>query len=109
MSTAVDPSEAEFVTAYAELLARVRAAYADALILCTVGPLLNGTDLTSARAYIDAAVAQRASAGDANVQTFELEPTNPADGYGCDYHPSLRTHEVMADVLTSILQAELGW
>lgn len=109
MSTDVDPSDQEFVTAYAELLTRVRSAYPDALILCTVGPLLNGTDLTTARAYIAAAVEQRTGAGDSNVQTFELAPTNPIDGYGCDYHPSLRTHEVMAEVLTSTLEAELGW
>src|SRR5690606_26161583 len=67
LSTAVDPSEEEFVAAYVELLERVRAAYPDALILCTVGPLLSGADLAAARAYIDAAVAQRASARDGAV------------------------------------------
>jgi lysophospholipase L1-like esterase len=109
MSTMVDPSEQEFTTAYADLLARVRTAYPDALILCTVGPLLNGTDLTTARAYIAAAVQQRVSAGDEGVQTFELAPTNPADGFGCDYHPSLRTHEIMGQALTTTLETELGW
>jgi lysophospholipase L1-like esterase len=109
MSTMTDPSEPEFTTAYVDLLTRVRTAYPDALILCTVGPLLNGTDLTSTRTYISAAVQQRVGAGDADVRTFELAPTNPSDGYGCDYHPSLRTHEIMADVLTSTLEAELGW
>jgi hypothetical protein len=109
MSTASDPSEQEFTSAYVELLTRVRTAYPEALILCTVGPLLNGTDLTSARAHIDAAVQQRLSAGDDNVKTFELQPADAADGYGCDYHPSLRTHERMAEVLTTTLQTELGW
>jgi lysophospholipase L1-like esterase len=109
MSTLTDPSEQEFTSAYVDLLTRVRTAYPDALILCTVGPLLNGTDLTTARAYIAAAVQQRVSAGDGDVQTFELAPTNASDGYGCDYHPSLRTHEIMADVLTTTLEAELGW
>jgi hypothetical protein len=74
-----------------------------------VGPLLNGTDLTATRTYISAAVQQRVSAGDADVQTFELAPTNPSDGYGCDYHPSVRTHEIMAGVLTTTLETELGW
>lgn len=109
MSTTSDPSEQEFTRAYADLLARVRTAYPDALILCTVGPLLNGADLTTARAYIAAAVLQRVSAGDDAVQTFELAPTNASDGYGCDYHPSLRTHEIMAEALTTALRAELGW
>jgi lysophospholipase L1-like esterase len=109
LSTMIDPSEQEFTGAYVDLLTRVRTAYPDALILCTVGPLLNGADLTTARAYIAAAVQQRLSAGDAAVQTFELAPTNASDGYGCDYHPSLRTHEIMAEALTSTLETELGW
>lgn len=108
-STAVDPTEPEFTGAYVELLERVRTAYPDALILCTVGPLLNGADLTTARAEITAAVEQRVSAGDTRVQSFELAPQDANDGLGCDYHPSLITHEKMADVLTSKLETELGW
>jgi lysophospholipase L1-like esterase len=108
-STAVDPSQADFEAAYAALLSDVRAAYPDALILCTVGPLLSGTDLATARSFIANAVQARAAQGDTKVKAFELAPTNPSDGYGCDWHPSLRTHEIMADALTATLRAELGW
>jgi lysophospholipase L1-like esterase len=108
-STMVDPTEPEFVAAYVALLERVRSAYPDALILCSVGPLLGGTDLTTARANIASAVQQRADAGDPGVKTFEFAQTDPNDGYGCDYHPSLVTHEIMAGVLTEVLAAELGW
>jgi lysophospholipase L1-like esterase len=108
-STDSDPSEAEFVSAYAALLERVRGVYPSALVLCTVGPLLNGTDLTTARAQIESAVAQRVAAGDAGLRTFELAPQDASNGLGCDYHPSLVTHEIMADVLTATLEIELGW
>jgi hypothetical protein len=108
-STVVDPSQADFEAAYVSLLTTVREAYADAVILCTVGPLLGGADLTTARLYIADAVAQRVAAGDTKVKTFELAPTDPNDGYGCDYHPSLVTHQKMADVLSSVLEEELGW
>lgn len=108
-STAEDPRQDEFETAYVDLLERVRAAYPQALILCSVGPLLSGADLSTARSYIEGAVDTRIDAGDANVKTFEIEPTNPADGYGCDWHPSQRTHEVMAEALTTVLRDELGW
>jgi hypothetical protein len=108
-STATDPSEVEFVTAYVTLLERVRAAYPGALVLCTVGPLLSGVDLTTARTYIESAVAQRVAAGDAAVRSFELDPQDASDGLGCDYHPSLVTHQNMADRLTATLQLELGW
>jgi len=108
-STTVDPTNAEFEAAYVTLLERVRAAYPDATILCTVGPLLSGTDLATARASITNAVQARVGAGDEKVGTFELAETNPADGYGCDWHPSQRTHQIMAETLGATLQRELGW
>jgi lysophospholipase L1-like esterase len=108
-STAVDPTTADFEAAYVALLEHVRSEYADATILCTIGPLLSGTDLTTVRTSIDNAVQARAAQGDTKVKTFELEPTDPANGYGCDYHPSSRTHEIMADALTAELRADLGW
>jgi lysophospholipase L1-like esterase len=110
LSTTTDPTEAEFVSEYVALLGRVRSVYPDALILCSVGPLLSGTDLSTARAYIESAVETLVSAGDADVRTFELEPQDGVtDGLGCDYHPSQATHAKMADVLTATLQVELGW
>jgi lysophospholipase L1-like esterase len=108
-STAVDPAQADFETAYAALIERVRAAYPEAVILCTVGPMLSGADLSTARSYISNAVQARVAAGDSGVKTFELAPTDAANGYGCDWHPSLRTHEIMAEALTGVLRSELGW
>ena len=108
-STTVDPTNAEFEAAYTTLLERVRTAYPEATILCTVGPLLSGTDLATARTTINDAVQARVAAGDGKVKAFELAETNPANGYGCDWHPSQQTHRIMADTLTATLQAELGW
>jgi lysophospholipase L1-like esterase len=108
-STAVDPTPSDFEAAYVALLVKVRSVYQDALILCTVGPLLSGADLETARTEIGAAVQARVAAGDDRVKTFDLAPTDPQNGYGCDYHPSLRTHQIMADTLESVLRSELGW
>jgi len=84
----------------------VRSKYPAALILCTVAPLLSGADLTEARAYIDAAVA---ATGDARIKSFPMAQTDPTDGWGCDFHPSVKTHQKMAATLTAQLKAELGW
>lgn len=108
-STEQDPTPAEFEAAYIELLQQIRAAAPGAVILCTIGPMLFGDDLATARAAITRAVQSRVARGDAAVKVFELAPTDPAHGYGCDWHPSLRTHEVMADTLVAVLRAELGW
>jgi lysophospholipase L1-like esterase len=108
-STMVDPTEQQFEQALGTLFERIRAANPDARILATVGPLLSGSDLATARLYINNAVAARTAAGDAKIESFDLAPTNAADGYGCSWHPSLRTHQVMANALASKLRAELGW
>lgn len=108
-STDRDPTPVEFEAAYVALLARIRAAHPSAVILCTIGPMLFGEDLATARAAIARAVQARVAAGDATVKVFEFAPTDPANGYGCDWHPSLRTHQVMADTLTAALRTELGW
>jgi lysophospholipase L1-like esterase len=106
VSTPVDPTEAQFTGAYRTFLQHVRGKYPAALILCTVAPLLGGADLTEARAYIDAAVA---ATGDARIKSFPMAQTDPADGWGCDFHPSVKTHQKMAATLTAQLKAELGW
>ena len=106
-STDNDPSDAEFVSKYVGLLEQIRGHYPDAHILCTVGPLLSGSDLATARKNIAAAVGQLASAGDERVEAFELAPENPDPG--CDWHPSLSTHQRMASELQSHLAQVLGW
>ena len=108
-STSVDPSQAEFESGYEALVAMIRAQYPEAFILCTVGPLLSGSDLATARSYIDAVVSSVSAAGDSRIMAFELDETDEADGYGCDWHPSLITHEKMAAQLTGVLEATLGW
>jgi lysophospholipase L1-like esterase len=107
-STNFDPTESEFVTAYQSLLGVIRSHYPNAYILCTVGPMLGGTDLTAkARPLIAAAVQARRTAGDVQVEAYELTTTNPNPG--CDSHPNLSTHAAMADELATKVKAVLGW
>ena len=105
-STAMDPTAEQFSAAYRTFLQHIRGKYPASLILCTVAPLLGGADLTTARAAIDAAVAATA---DTRIKSFTMDETDPADGFGCDYHPSVKTHEKMAAALTAKLKQELGW
>ena len=105
-STNQDPSEAEFTNAYRALLLRVRGKYPKALILCTNGPLLYGADLDNVRRFIAKAIADT---GDGNMTTFDIPSQSASDGLGCSYHPSLKTHQKMADRLTAALKDELGW
>lgn len=106
-STDVDPSEELFSEEYFKLLQRVRQHYPQALILCTVGPLLNGQDQTDARNGIRLAVAQFESEGGNEVAVWEM--TTPNTAPGCDYHPSVSTHQLMAAEMTRELRAALKW
>jgi lysophospholipase L1-like esterase len=106
-STDGDPSPELFHERYTAFLEHIRAKYADALILCTVGPMLSGDDLVAARSGIAAAVQARNDAGDQQVQAWELNIAN--DAPGCDWHPSVATHQAMADALVAKLTTELDW
>ena len=105
-STEQDPSEAQFTSAYRAFLEHLRSKYSDALILCTCGPLLYGAELDLVRGYIANAVAATA---DKKIKTFDIPSQSESDGLGCDYHPSIKTHQKMADLLVSVLERELGW
>jgi lysophospholipase L1-like esterase len=101
-STGADPAPALFEAEYVALLGRVRSVYPDAFILCTVGPLLDGADLTAARSGIAAAVATFEASGGTNVRAWEMNVANANPG--CDYHPGLQTHQAMAEALTPELR-----
>jgi lysophospholipase L1-like esterase len=107
-STNFDPSETEFVTAYQDLLAKIRSHYPSAYVLCTVGPMLSGADLTAkARPFIAEAVQARRTAGDTNVEAYEMVTLNPDPA--CDSHPNLLTHAAMATELAAKVKPILGW
>ncbi|HET9929498.1 MAG TPA: SGNH/GDSL hydrolase family protein [Polyangiaceae bacterium] len=107
-STGKNPTDAMFVEAYTGLLARIRGVYPKAFVLCTMGPLLNGSGLATARKNISGAVEARHAAGDQQVKYFEFATPNGMPP-GCDYHPNLATHDAMAKELAAELRADLSW
>ncbi|HLM71528.1 MAG TPA: SGNH/GDSL hydrolase family protein, partial [Polyangiaceae bacterium] len=106
-STDGDPSEGEFVGAYEAFLGHVRDKYPSAYILALVPTLLSGNDLATAEAYVNKAVAARKGAGDQKVEAHSM--TVLSEGWGCDYHPSLKTHANMGASLTTVLKDKMGW
>lgn len=102
-STDDDPTTELFAEGYARLLGRIRSAYPEARILCTVGPLLSGSDLVAARQGIAAGVAAFEAAGGSGARVWEMEIQN-GNPPGCDFHPNLATHQAMADALVPQLE-----
>ncbi len=87
-----------YIEAYEAFVTRLRGYYPDAYILCAVN--------TSGDAFDDEIDEIIANLGDTNVEKIELGASNWS---GCDGHPDIDAHQVMADTLASRLQAELGW
>jgi lysophospholipase L1-like esterase len=111
----VDPGEARFVRLYHELVQVVRAAYPKAFIVCALGSMLSNVypegrnNLTQARKYMKVAVAKLKESGETNLDFLEFPEQNHADGLGCGFHPSLKTHKQMGDRLTAFLKERMGW
>lgn len=106
-STDPDPDEELFATEYVHLLQKIRANNPSAFILCTVGPMLTGNDLTKARRAIALAVERLAADGDRRMLAYELSSSNVQPG--CDWHPGLLAHQKMAEELASIIRLRLAW
>ncbi|HEY9059092.1 MAG TPA: SGNH/GDSL hydrolase family protein [Pseudobacteroides sp.] len=105
----VTPDKAKFINNYKALVSKIRTNYPDAHVFCTIGPMLWGTGLESCRSYVTEVVNDFKSKGDSKVYMMEYPQQSEANGYGEDWHPSLKTHQLMADQLTKEIKAKLGW
>ena len=110
-----DPGETRYVRIYTNLFARIRKVYPQALIVCMLGPMLTDTyppgkqNLTLARKYMTAAMATLKASGETNFEYVELPEQKPSDGHGCGFHPSVKTHKLMAERLVKVARERLGW
>jgi lysophospholipase L1-like esterase len=110
-----NPEEEGWVNAYKEFIARIRKNYPDARIYCAIGTMMSDgwppeqKALTTIRAYIARVVSDLNGAGDSKVQVIDFGTQKPDNGLGADWHPSVKTHQVMAEQLTAALKKDLGW
>jgi len=100
-----DPGQ-PYVDAMVELVRRVRGRYPQAFVVLALGSMLAGSELTQARAHL---AAVRTTVADPRVSFLEFDVQQLADGIGCDYHPSVRTHAKMADRLVAHIRSLTGW
>lgn len=105
-STDGDPSENDYVSNYVAFLEHLREVYPDALLM-PISPMLGGDELVMVEGYIQSAIDMRMAAGDTNLGTANVN-VDPI-GWGCDYHPSVATHQAMGELLADELALALGW
>ncbi len=109
------PEHAGWVKAYREFLARLRRGAPQATIYCALGSMMSDgypsgrPSLTMAREWIQEVVKGCNDAGDDKVHFLEFAGQQAANGYGADWHPSVRTHQIMAEKLVGAIRTDLHW
>ena len=113
-----DPGDA-FVQAYATFLQTLRQHYPDAYVVCVLAATMEEPNRTIAASYIQGVVQRARSAGHSRVSTLQIPGDAGAffgfalqlasDGYGCDYHPSVKTQSLMGTQLAAAIPPIVGW
>lgn len=95
----------EFIQGYTEFLKQVRQKNPDAYIFCTMGTM--GGE--SVYGLIEQAVGEYSTAtGDTRIKSYASPVQTQEDGYGADYHPSVKTQQESAQLLTEEICSTLG-
>jgi lysophospholipase L1-like esterase len=99
-STQPAPSDEQFVTGLVDLLHRIAVDYPQAKghVAAMCAPMQTGRQCANI-----ATAAQQAG-----VNYVFIDPNVFVGGYGCDYHPSAQTQQLMADVVTPAVKAMLN-
>lgn len=103
------PDKAGWTTGYEAFLARVRGSYPHAAIYCATSPMMGGSPSAVAKSYLTQIVSDENAAGDGKVRLLVFETQDGGkNGFGADWHPSVKTDAVMAGKLAATLGADLG-
>jgi lysophospholipase L1-like esterase len=107
------PDEKGWTGAYKEFIARVRKNYPQAHIYCAIGTMMGDwgehKSLTILRGYIDSIVKDVQAGGEDKIHVIDFGTQDAKNGLGADWHPSVKTHEVMAKQLEATLRRDLKW
>jgi lysophospholipase L1-like esterase len=104
----------EFRAAFMRMVQRVRQVRPNAHIFMAVPPMI--TDQfplddarSNARNVMKSVAAEFEANGDPRVYFIELVEQGTRYGLGCDYHPNLEVHRIMADQVAGAIRAKTCW
>jgi lysophospholipase L1-like esterase len=95
-----------FCSKYVSFLNALRQHYPRAQLVCLTSPMADARLTAVLRRYLTGVVAHQNAAGDAAVHKFFFARSYRS---GCDNHPSLAEHQLIAQELTDYLQTTLHW
>lgn len=96
------PTKDNFVNGYRILIDRIKNYYGKVKIICAIGPVMEGKVLDDIRDYVkNHVVDYYNSINDKDIFFLEHSHQKAENGYGQGYHPSQKTHYIMADELVN--------
>ncbi|MCB0640435.1 MAG: hypothetical protein KDC44_02295, partial [Phaeodactylibacter sp.] len=95
-----------FCTAYVDFIEDIRSQYPKAYILCLSSPMADPVLNEVLQSYLPAVVQEVHRTGDEQVGYFFFSKQYTG---GCDSHPNLEDHALIAGELTAYLKRQLGW
>ncbi|MGC4042986.1 MAG: SGNH/GDSL hydrolase family protein [Armatimonas sp.] len=111
-----NPEQKPWSDAYKAFLARLHKVYPKSTtIYLATGPMMsdgwppNRKALSTLKGYLNQIAADQKQAGDTRIRTIDFAMQEEKNGIGSDWHPSVRTHEIMAAHLTETLRRDLNW
>lgn len=111
-----NPERKPWIDAYQAFLTRLRKRHGSkAPIYLATGPMMsdswppNRKALSTLKEYLNQIVTERKQSGDPHIHTIDFAIQDEKNGIGSDWHPSVRTHHIMAEQLTETLRRDLRW
>lgn len=96
-STDPVPEDSQFVNGLVDLLTVIQKDYPNAQVAAACAPMRRGNQCTNIAT----------AAGTAGVHYVDIDPSTLNGGYGCDGHPNVVDHQLMADLLMGYLRKML--
>ena len=110
-----NPTEKEWQDAYRGFIETIRKSAPQCHVFCAVGSMMSDNyppgrkALSTVRQYTTGLVETLRKGGDKKVHYVEFDVQDAKNGLGADWHPSVKTHRLMADKLIPAVKKELGW
>jgi lysophospholipase L1-like esterase len=100
--------EAAWDEAYRAFIVAIRSHYPKAHIFLSIGSMGHGPH-DCLIGYNDRLAAAYAAQGDMRIHALALPNQKQEDGIGADWHPSVKTHRIMAILLVAAVKQALAW
>jgi hypothetical protein len=99
---------ARYVSRYLAFIDTLQTRYNNPDIICLLGSMLGGNELTEVRKYLHIVVDSASKNRKGNVYFFEMSEQGEL-GLGIDYHPTVAQHLKNARELTEFISGLKGW